>query len=83
MFIYSEEFAAHGANISCLALGQKSGLVLATGGSDNIVKLWKVDSETCFMVIYYYCFFSNVLFINILKQNSIENLDKQFIINFF
>lgn len=49
---YTEEFAAHGANISCLALGQKSGLVLATGGSDNIVKLWKVDSETCFMVIY-------------------------------
>lgn len=47
-----EEFSAHNANVTCLALGQKSGLVLATGGADNKVNLWKVDSETCFMVIF-------------------------------
>lgn len=47
-----EEFGAHNANVTCLALGQKSGLVLATGGADNKVNLWKVDSETCFMVIF-------------------------------
>lgn len=76
MFTYAEEFAAHGANISCLALGQKSGLVLATGGSDNIVKLWKVDSETCFMVIII------VVFLNILFIKK-KHLNKQFIINFF
>ncbi|XP_025415743.1 katanin p80 WD40 repeat-containing subunit B1 isoform X2 [Sipha flava] len=44
-----QEFTAHNANVTCLALGQKSGLVLATGGADNKVNLWKVDSETCFM----------------------------------
>ncbi|XP_008187002.1 katanin p80 WD40 repeat-containing subunit B1 isoform X1 [Acyrthosiphon pisum] len=44
-----QEFSAHNANVTCLALGQKSGLVLATGGADNKVNLWKVDSETCFM----------------------------------
>ena len=49
---YIEEFSAHNANVTCLALGQKSGLVLATGGADNKVNLWKVDSETCFMVIF-------------------------------
>lgn len=48
---YVEEFGAHNANVTSLALGQKSGLVLATGGADNKVNLWKVDSETCFMVI--------------------------------
>lgn len=49
-FICTEEFAAHNANVTCSSLGQKSGLVLATGGADNKVNLWKVDSETCFMV---------------------------------
>jgi len=51
LFFYVEEFSAHNANVTCLALGQKSGLVLATGGADNKVNLWKVDSETCLMVI--------------------------------
>jgi len=60
--IYTEEFAAHNANVTCLALGQKSGLVLATGGADNKVNLWKVDSETCFMVIF---IFFKMLCINI------------------
>lgn len=50
--IFAEEFSAHNANVTCLSLGQKSGLVLATGGSDFKVNLWKVDSEKCFMVIF-------------------------------
>ncbi|VVC45263.1 Katanin p80 subunit, C-terminal,WD40-repeat-containing domain,Katanin p80 subunit B1,WD40/YVTN repeat- [Cinara cedri] len=44
-----QEFVAHNENVTCLAIGKKSGLVLATGGSDKIVNLWKVDSKTCFM----------------------------------
>jgi len=63
--LYIEEFAAHNANVTCLALGQKSGLVLATGGADNKVNLWKVDSETCFMVIFKNCFY---YFLNLKKK---------------
>lgn len=43
---------AHKDKVNCLALGQTSGGVLVTAGSDNNVNLWKVDSQTCFMVVF-------------------------------
>ncbi|XP_050430947.1 katanin p80 WD40 repeat-containing subunit B1 [Adelges cooleyi] len=45
-----QEFSAHNANVSCLALGQKSGgRVLATGGADNKINLWAVGNENCIL----------------------------------
>uniref|UniRef100_A0A146LI69 Katanin p80 WD40 repeat-containing subunit B1 n=1 Tax=Lygus hesperus TaxID=30085 RepID=A0A146LI69_LYGHE len=42
-----EEFIAHGANVTCLALGHKSGHVLVTGGDDKKVNLWAVGKPSC------------------------------------
>jgi len=50
--VYVEEFPAHNTDVTCLAIGHNSGLVLATGGADNNVNLWKVDDAKCFMVKY-------------------------------
>jgi len=36
----TQEFVAHGANVSDLVFGQKSGRVMATGGEDKKVNLW-------------------------------------------
>lgn len=44
-----QEFIAHGANVNCLALGNKSGRVLATGGDDKKVNLWAVGKPNCIM----------------------------------
>lgn len=41
---------AHGANVNCLALGQKSGRVLVTGGDDKKVNLWAVGKPNCILV---------------------------------
>ncbi len=38
-----QEFVAHDANVNCLALGQKSGRVLVTGGDDKKVNLWCIQ----------------------------------------
>ncbi|KAF6214639.1 hypothetical protein GE061_009382 [Apolygus lucorum] len=45
--ISREEFIAHGANVTCLALGHKSGHVLVTGGDDKKVNLWAVGKPSC------------------------------------
>ncbi|XP_019756427.1 katanin p80 WD40 repeat-containing subunit B1 isoform X4 [Dendroctonus ponderosae] len=44
-----QDFAAHNANVNCLALGHKSGRVMVTGGDDKKVNLWAVGKQSCFM----------------------------------
>ncbi|XP_054724293.1 katanin p80 WD40 repeat-containing subunit B1-like [Uloborus diversus] len=44
-----EEFVAHGASVTCLTLGRKSGRVLVTGGEDKKVNLWAVGKSNCIM----------------------------------
>ena len=36
------EFVAHSQKVNCLQLGRNSGQVLATGGEDKRVNLWRV-----------------------------------------
>ncbi|KAF2347815.1 WD40 repeat, partial [Trinorchestia longiramus] len=45
-----EEFVAHAGAVNCLALGHKSGRVLATGGDDKKVNLWAVGKPNCILV---------------------------------
>lgn len=40
---------AHGENVTCLALGRKSGRVMVTGGDDKKVNLWAVGRPNCIM----------------------------------
>lgn len=42
-----EEFAAHGATVTCVSLGTKSGRVMATGSDDKKVNLWAVGKPIC------------------------------------
>ncbi|XP_015792145.1 katanin p80 WD40 repeat-containing subunit B1 isoform X1 [Tetranychus urticae] len=42
-------FVAHNGPCTCLALGQKSGRVLATGGDDKKVNLWAIGKPTILM----------------------------------
>jgi len=44
-----QEFVAHSASVTCLALGHKSGRVLVTGGEDKKVNLWAVGKPNCIM----------------------------------
>ncbi|XP_064640633.1 katanin p80 WD40 repeat-containing subunit B1-like [Lineus longissimus] len=44
-----EEFVAHGGNVNCLALGQKSGRVMVTGGDDKKVNTWAVGKPNVIM----------------------------------
>ncbi|XP_065827403.1 katanin p80 WD40 repeat-containing subunit B1-like isoform X2 [Oscarella lobularis] len=37
-----QDFVAHSSNVNCLAIGQQSGRVLATGGDDRKVNIWAV-----------------------------------------
>eukprot|EP00118_Oscarella_pearsei_P007323 m.35327 g.35327 ORF g.35327 m.35327 type:complete len:644 (+) comp32097_c0_seq2:79-2010(+) len=37
-----QDFVAHGSTVNCLAIGQHSGRVLATGGDDRKVNVWAV-----------------------------------------
>ncbi|XP_064598866.1 LOW QUALITY PROTEIN: katanin p80 WD40 repeat-containing subunit B1-like [Liolophura sinensis] len=46
-----QEFVAHGSNVNCLALGHKSGRVLASGGEDRKVNLWAVGKPNCIMCL--------------------------------
>lgn len=41
-----QEFAAHGGNVNCLALGPKKARLMATGGEDRKVNLWTIGSPT-------------------------------------
>lgn len=43
------EFTAHSTNVTCLALGHKSGRVMVTGGDDRKVNLWAVGKPNCIM----------------------------------
>lgn len=51
LLTFPEEFVAHSASVNCLALGEKSGRVLVTGGEDRKVNLWAVGKPNCVMVI--------------------------------
>ncbi|XP_014270518.1 katanin p80 WD40 repeat-containing subunit B1 isoform X3 [Halyomorpha halys] len=44
-----QDFVAHTTNVSCLALGHKSGHVLVTGGDDKKVNLWAIGKPNCIM----------------------------------
>ncbi|XP_047739783.1 katanin p80 WD40 repeat-containing subunit B1 isoform X2 [Hyalella azteca] len=44
-----KEFVAHSGAVNCLALGHKSGRVLATGGDDKKVNLWAVGKPNCIL----------------------------------
>lgn len=44
-----QEFEAHSSTVSCLALGKKSGRLLATGGEDCRVNIWTVSKANCIM----------------------------------
>uniref|UniRef100_A0A0V0GA12 Katanin p80 WD40 repeat-containing subunit B1 n=1 Tax=Triatoma dimidiata TaxID=72491 RepID=A0A0V0GA12_TRIDM len=44
-----QDFVAHSANVTCLALGHKSGHVLVTGGDDKKVNLWAIGKPNCIM----------------------------------
>ncbi|XP_074599251.1 katanin p80 isoform X2 [Brevipalpus obovatus] len=43
------KFVAHGGPCTCLAIGQKSGRVLATGGDDKKVNLWAIGKPNIIM----------------------------------
>ncbi|XP_046910239.1 katanin p80 isoform X3 [Dermatophagoides farinae] len=43
------EFVAHGSAVTCLALGQKSGRVMVTGGDDAKINLWAIGKPNCIM----------------------------------
>lgn len=49
-FLPLDDFVAHGSAVTCLALGQKSGRVMVTGGDDAKVNLWAVGKPNCIMV---------------------------------
>ena len=40
------EFAAHATNVNCATLGPLTGQVLATGGDDKKVNVWRVGSPS-------------------------------------
>lgn len=44
-----QEIVAHSSNVSCLALGKRSGRLLATGGEDCRVNIWAVSKPNCIM----------------------------------
>ena len=56
----TQEFVAHGANVSDLVFGQKSGRVMATGGEDKKVNLWvtcpnsTASKPNCILVSYHH-----------------------------
>nr|XP_027199054.1 katanin p80 WD40 repeat-containing subunit B1-like isoform X2 [Dermatophagoides pteronyssinus] len=47
--ITKHEFVAHGSAVTCLALGQKSGRVMVTGGDDAKINLWAIGKPNCIM----------------------------------
>jgi WD40 repeat protein len=47
-----EEYNAHAGSVKCLALGQKNGRFLATGGGDKKVNIWTLDKPNCLMVCF-------------------------------
>eukprot|EP01039_Chlorochromonas_danica_P002300 gene2300-2519_t len=44
--IRSQEFVAHSTQVNCLSIGPKSSQVLATGGEDCKVNIWRVGSAS-------------------------------------
>ena len=47
---HTDDFVAHGSAVTCLAVGQKSGRVMVTGGDDAKINLWAVGKPNCIMV---------------------------------
>lgn len=43
------DFVAHGSAVTCLAIGQKSGRVMVTGGDDAKINLWAIGKSNCIM----------------------------------
>lgn len=60
MILLSEEFVGHGASVTCLAIGQKSGQVMVTGGEDKKVNLWAIGKTGAIMVCELICLFASV-----------------------
>ena len=50
ILLYTEEFVAHGSNVSCLSLGPSSGRVMVTGGEDRKVNMWAVGKPNVILV---------------------------------
>lgn len=44
-----QEFVAHSANVTCLAIGSSSGRVMVTGGEDKKVNMWAVGKPNVIM----------------------------------
>eukprot|EP00742_Colponemidia_sp_Colp-10_P009469 GILJ01010325.1.p1 GENE.GILJ01010325.1~~GILJ01010325.1.p1 ORF type:complete len:674 (+),score=85.37 GILJ01010325.1:32-2023(+) len=44
-----QEFVAHGSQVNCAHLGRKSGQVLATGGDDKKVNIWRISKANAIM----------------------------------
>ena len=44
-----QDFVAHSGRVQCARLGEKSGQVLATGGDDKRVNIWKVGKPNAMM----------------------------------
>lgn len=44
-----QEFIAHSGRVQCARFGEKSGQVLATGGDDRLVNIWRVGKANAMM----------------------------------
>lgn len=45
-----QEFVAHAGPVNCLAIGSKTGSVLATGGDDRKVAIWAIGQPNALWV---------------------------------
>ena len=52
---FIEEFVAHSANVTCLAIGPTSGRVMVTGGEDKKVNMWAIGKPNVILVRLYLC----------------------------
>ena len=50
MNVILEEFVAHSANVTCLAMGPASGRVMVTGGEDKKVNMWAIGKPNVILV---------------------------------
>ena len=50
LILILEEFVAHSANVTCLAIGPSSGRVMVTGGEDKKVNMWAIGKPNVILV---------------------------------
>lgn len=48
-----QEFVAHSTRVNCLSFGPKSNQVLATGGEDTKVNIWRIGLSYIFILCLY------------------------------